>query len=96
MDSRLMLAQVKERQHCARAPHVGSRFFGDVDLTLRTPTGELVKLGKRWCVEGCGNQGFNLGGQGVQALVCKPLLSGGGYRTMGGVAVMHGDRGCSF
>ena len=30
--------------------------------------------------------------RGVQAPVCKPLLSVGEYTTMGGVAVLHGDK----
>ena len=40
--------------------------------------------------------GVNLRVRGVQAPVCKPLLSVGEYTTMGGVTVLYGDRGCMF
>ena len=34
--------------------------------------------------------------RGVQALVCQPLLSVGEYTTIGGVAIMYGDKGYLF
>ena len=74
----------------------GMRIPGDVDLTFRTATGELVKSGKRLCVEGCDDLGVDLRVRGVQAPVCKPLLSVGEYTTMGGVTVLYGDKGYLF
>ena len=70
----------------------GKRIPGDVDLTFRTATGELVKSGKRLYVEGWDDWGVNLRVRGVQAPVCKPLLSVGEYTTMGGVTVLYGDK----
>ena len=64
----------------------GTMIPGDSDLTFRTATGELVKGGKRMHVEGC----FRI--RGVQAPVCKPLLSVGEYTTKGGVTVLYGDK----
>ena len=58
----------------------GKMISGDKDFTLRTATGELVKSGKRLCVEGCDDWGINLRVRGVQAPVCKALLSVGDYR----------------
>ena len=46
---------------------------------------ELVKSGKRLFVEGCDAWRDNLRVRGVQAPVCKPVLSVGEYTTMGGV-----------
>ena len=63
----------------------GKRIPGDVDLTFRTGNGELVKSGKRLYDKGCDDWGVNLRVRGVQAPVCKPLLSVGEYTTMGGV-----------
>ena len=63
---------------------------------FRTATGELVKSGERLYVEGCDDWGVNLRVRGVQALVCKPLLSVGEYTTMGGVTVLYGDNGYMF
>ena len=68
----------------------GMQMLGDVDLTFRTATGEIVKSG------GCDDWGINLRVRGVQAPVCKPLLSVGEHATMGGAAVMYGDKGCLF
>ena len=68
----------------------------DSDLTFRTATGELVKGGKRMQVAGCDDWGLNLRVQGVQAPMCKPLLSVGQYTTMGGVTVLYGDKGYMF
>ena len=65
----------------------GMTIPGDSDLTFRTATGELVKGGKRMHVEGCDDWGSNLRVRGVQAPVCKPLLSVGEYTTKGGVTV---------
>ena len=65
----------------------GTTIPGDSDLTIRTATGELVKGGKRMHVVGCDDWGSNLRVRGVQAPVCKPLLSVGDYTTMGGVWV---------
>ena len=66
------------------------------DLAFCTATGELVKGGKQMHVEGCDDWGSNLRIRGVQAPVCKPLLSVGDYTTMGGVTVLHGDKGYMF
>ena len=74
----------------------GKMILGDSDLTFRTATGDLVKGGKRLHVEGCDVWGSNLRVQGVQAPVCKPLLSVGEYTTMGGVTVLYGDKGYMF
>ena len=74
----------------------GKRILGDVDLTFRIATGELVKSGKRSYVEGCDDWEVNLRVRGVQAPVCKPLLSVGEYTTMGGVTVLYGDKGYLF
>ena len=43
--------------------------------------------------EVCDDWGVNLRVRGVQAPVCKPLLSGGEYTTMGGVSILCGDKG---
>ena len=74
----------------------GKRLSGHVDLTFRTATGELVKSGERLYVEGCDDWSVNLRVRGVQALVCKPLLSVGECTTMGGVTVLYGDKGYMF
>ena len=71
----------------------GKMIPGDSDLAFRTATGELVKAGKRLHVEGCDDWGSNLKIRGVQAPVCKPLLSVGECVTMSGVTVLHGDEG---
>ena len=70
----------------------GTTIPGDSDLTFRTATGELVKGGKRLHVVGCDGDP-NLRVRGVQAPVCKPLLSVGEYTTTGGVTVLCGDKG---
>ena len=70
----------------------GKMIPGDNDLTFRTATGELVKVGKRLHVEGCDDWEL----RGVQAPVCKPLLSVGECTTMGGVTVLYGDKGYMF
>ena len=69
----------------------GTMIPGDSDLTFRTATGELVKGGKRMQIVGCDDWGSNLKVRGVQAPVCKPLLSVGEYTTMGGVTVLYDD-----
>ena len=74
----------------------GKKLLGNVHLTFRTATGELVKSGERLYDEGCDDWGVNLRVRGVQAPVCKPLLSVGEYTTMGGVTVLYGDRGYMF
>ena len=74
----------------------GTTIPGDSDLTFRTATGELVKGGKRVHVVGCDDWGSNLRVRGVQAPLCKPLLSVGEYTTMGGVTVLYGDKGYVF
>ena len=66
----------------------GTMIPGDSDLTFRTATGELVKGGKRMQIVGCDDWGSNLRIRGVQAPVCKPLLSVGEYTTKGGVTVL--------
>ena len=71
----------------------GTTIPGDSDLTFRTATGELVKGCKRVHVAGCDDWGSNLRVRGVQAPVCKPLLSVGEYTTKGGVTVLYGDKG---
>ena len=45
---------------------------------------------------GCDDWGSNLRVRGVQAQVCKPLLSVGEYTMMGGVTVLYGDKGHMF
>ena len=40
--------------------------------------------------------GSNLRNRGVQAPVCKPLLSVGEFTTKGGVTVLYGDKGYMF
>ena len=74
----------------------GTTIPGDSDLTFRTATGELVKGGKLMHVVGCDDWRSNLRVRGVQAPVCKPLLSVGEYTTMGGVTVLYGDKGYMF
>ena len=74
----------------------GTTIPGDSDLTFRAATGELVKGGKRMQIVGCDDWGPNLRIRGVQAPVCKPLLSVGEYTTMGGVTVSYGDKGYMF
>ena len=74
----------------------GTTIPGDSDLTFRTATGELVKGGKRMQIVGCDDWGSNLRIRGVQAPVCKPLLSVGEYTTMGGATVLYGDKGYMF
>ena len=66
----------------------GKRILGNVDLTFRTATGEIVKFGKRLYVEGCDDWRVNLRVRGVQAPVRKPLLSVGESTTMGGVSLV--------
>ena len=69
---------------------------GDSDLTFRTATGELIKGGERMHVVGCDDWGSNLRVPGVQAPVCKPLLSVGEHTTMGGVTVLYDDKAHMF
>ena len=47
-------------------------------------------------IEGCDGWGSNLKIRGVQAPVCKPLLSIGEHTTKGGVTVLYGDKGYMF
>ena len=63
----------------------GKKLLGHVDLTFRTATGELVKSSERLYIDCCDDWGVNLRVRGVQAPVCKPLLSVGEYITTGGV-----------
>ena len=81
---------MRERQH-GRVTY-GKKLFGHVDVTFRTATGGLVNSGVRFYVEGCDDWGVNLTVRGVQARVCKPLLSVGEYTTMGAVTVLYGDK----
>ena len=74
----------------------GTMIPGDSDLTFRTAIGELVKGGKRMQIVGCDDWGSNLRIRGVQAPVCKPLLSVGEYTTKGGNTVLYGDKGYMF
>ena len=74
----------------------GKKLPGHADLTFHTATGELVKSGERLHVEGCDDWRVNLRVRGVQAPVCKPLLSVGEYTAMGGVTVLYGDKGYLF
>ena len=76
--------------------HVRTMILGDSDLTFHTATGELVKGGKRMQIVGCDDWRSNLRIRGVQAPVCKPLLSVGEYTTKGGVIVLYGDKGYMF
>ena len=73
----------------------GKKLPGHVDFTFRTATG-LSKYCERLYVEGCDDWRVNLRVRGVQALVCKPLLSVGEYTAMGGVTVFYGDKGYMF
>ena len=70
----------------------GKTIPGDSDLTFRTATGEFVKGGKRLhACRGLRRLGIcNLRIRGVQARVCKRLLSVGEYTTTGGVTVLYG------
>ena len=86
---------MQERRH-GQSVTYGKKLPGDVDLTFRTATGEFVISGERLYVEGCDDSGVNLRVRGVQAPVCKPLLSVGEYTTMGGVTVLYGDKGYIF
>ena len=70
----------------------GTMIPGDSDVTFRAAAGELVKGGKRMQIVGCDDWGSNLRIRGVQATVCKPLLSVGEYTTKGGVTVLYGDK----
>ena len=73
--------------------HVWTTILGDSDLSFRTATGEFVKGGKRVQVARCDDWGSNLRIRGVQAPVCKPLLSVEKHTTMRGVTVLYGDKG---
>ena len=74
----------------------GTTIPGDSGLTFRTATGELVKGGKRIQIVGCDDWRSYLKIRGVQAPVCKPLLSVGEYTTKGGVTVLYGNKGYMF
>ena len=98
-ESERMMVQDWSRHRCrqddmAQSITYGKTNVGDSDLTFRTATGKIVKGGKQMHVEGCDDWGVNL--RGVQAPVCKPLLSVGEYTTMGGVTVLYGDKGYLF
>ena len=73
----------------------GKTILGDIDLTFRTATGELVKGGKRSHVE-VATIGDPIRVRSVQALICEPLLSVGEHTTTDGVIVLHGDKGYMF
>ena len=83
---------MQERRHGPSVTY-GKKLPGHVDLTFLTATGELVKSGERLYVEGCDDWGVNLRVRGVQAPVCKPLLSVGEYTTMSRATVLYGDKG---
>ena len=87
---------MQERRHGLRVSRMGNTIPGDSDLTFCTATGELVEGGKQLHVVGCDDWGSNLRVRGVQAPVCKPLLSVGEYTTTGGVTVLYGDKSCMF
>ena len=74
----------------------GKTTVGENDLFSRTATGELVKCNKQLCVDGCDDWRTSFRIRGVQALVCKPLLSVGEYTTKGGVTVLYGNKGYMF
>ena len=59
------LTHVQERQHGPRAPHTGRGFVVMWNSLFRSATGELVKFGKRLCVEGCNYWRVNLSCQNV-------------------------------
>ena len=69
---------------------------GQSDLVFRTATGELVKSNKQLYVDGCDDWGNSFRIHGVEAPVCKPLLSVGEYTTKGGVTVLYGNKGNMF
>ena len=84
---------MQEGRHGLRVSRTERRFLVTViSLSAQQPR-ELVKSGKRMHVVGCDDWGSNLRVRGVQAPVCKPLLSVGEYTTMGGVTVSYGDKG---
>ena len=74
----------------------GKTISGERDLVFDTATGELVKSSKHLYVDGCDDWGTCLRVRGVQAPVCKPLLSVGEYTTKGGVTVLYGNKGYMF
>ena len=74
------------------APHTGSGFL----VMWNSLSGRPLESLSRLHVEGCDDWGVNLRVRSVQALVCKPLLSVGECTTMGGVTVLHGDKGYMF
>ena len=92
-ESRLELTRVQGRQHGPRAPHTGS---GVLVMWISLSAQQLENLSSpagdctlKVAAIGEINPRF----RGVQALVCKQLLSVGEHTTMGGVAVMYGDKG---
>ena len=88
---------MQERRHGLRVSRLERRFLVTVIyLTFRNASGELVKGGKRMHIVGCDDWGSNLRIRGVQAPVCKPLLSVGEYTTMGGVTVLYGNKAYMF
>ena len=90
--SRLESTQVQERQHGLRVSRTGRRFL----VTLISLSAQQVNGGKRMHVVDCDDWGSNIRVRGVQALVCKPLLSVGEYTSMGGVTVLYCDKGYMF
>ena len=87
---------MQERRHGFRVSRTERRFLVTVISLSEQQTGELVRGGKRMHVVGCDDWRSNLRVRGVQAPVCKPLLSVGKYTTMGGVTVLYGDKGYMF
>ena len=55
----------------------GTTILGENDVTFRTSIGEFVRGGKRMQIEGCDDWRSNLKTRGVQARVCKLLVSKG-------------------
>ena len=87
---------MQERRHGLRVSRTERRFLVTVISLSAQQLENLSKVAsecKLWVVD---DSGSNLKIQGVQAPVCKPLLSVGEYTTKGGVTVLYGDKGYMF
>ena len=93
--SRLEPTQVQEGRHGPRVSHTGRGFLA-VLTSLSAQQLENPSNLVRDCTSGCDDWRVNLRVRGVQAPVCKPLLSVGEYTTMGGATVLYGDKGYMF
>ena len=91
-----VVTQVQERRHGLRVSRMELRFLVTVISLTGQQLENLSKSGKRMQIVGCDDWGSNFKIRGVQAPVCKPLLSVGEYTTKGGVTVLYGDKGYMF